>query len=199
MRSGSTIPQTLPPRVLEILQYRDLTHEHTLSDTALDDDRKTAAGGPSERLMSTPESRVTIPRIVVQTDDSVASDGSSFTVVDGPEGQRPTPADSGTNHRTSDARDNREAYGRGSSDARKVRDTGELGPQQLGQRGQQPGRPSRLTRAYDLPVLPSFKADRDPATLNLKPPGEERTPSVHSGMRKSECMVLICDHALWPT
>ena len=54
--SAPTTPQTdaaLSPRLLEILQYREPTHKRALSNTTLNDDRRTAVGDLPERPAST--------------------------------------------------------------------------------------------------------------------------------------------------
>ena len=151
------------------------------------------------------ESRLAIPKILVQADPSAASNRSSFTIVDGPENQRPIPPDLGTNRRasdtddrgTGDARNGRGASNsrnnRGDGDTRKSNDAKKRGSQQPGQLGQQPGRPPRLARthSHDPPEFSPEKTDPNPATLNPSPLGIEATPSRGSSIRKKGEQIIL--------
>ena len=110
------------------------------------------------------ESKTTIPEILVHTDDTVPSNGSSFTIVDGSEYHRPL-ADSGIN-----------------------RDSGEARPRR---QGQPPGGPQYLARACDRdPLTVSLLMScGDSAIPDLRP--SERAPSRSSSLkRKREHAIL---------
>lgn len=158
-----------------------------LTETTLQD-RTGPGNGPNhmDGTRGPPESKVTIPKILVHTDGIVPSNDSSFTIVNGSEYQRQVPADVGTGRLVDDV-NSREVgdarNGRGDGDTRKSNDASKPGSQQP---GQQPSRPPRLARTYshDLPAFSLPKADRDPAILDFRPLGIEQTPSRNSSVRK---------------
>jgi len=151
-----------------------------------------------------PQPSLSVPRIFVQKDPSSPSNRSSFTIIDGPENQRPIPADLETSRRAGDTNnrevgDARNGHGfsgsrnnRGDGDIRGSNDAKKRGSQQP---GQQPGRPLRLARMYshDPPAFSSEETDRDPAVPNLSPPGIEPTMSRTSSLGKKG------EHAIFMT
>jgi len=161
-----------------------------------------------KNTLDPPESTATTSS--TQTGDSIPSDTSSFTIVDGSEYQRhtiPTPPDARTDRRVRDVKksqgvddvrrvdDTRNDHGpayprsnRGEGGVREVRDAKKSGPQRPESPAQQTG-----TYGYDPPTLPSVKTDRNPAVLNIKP--VERTQTQGSGVeKKSKRTIPTCDH-----
>ena len=183
--------------------------ERTLHDlTSLDHGTKFVDG-----TWNQPESRLQIPKILVQTDPSAPSNGSSFTIVDSPEYRPPIQSDLGTsrraddtnNHGVDDTRNGRGASSsrnnRGDGDTKKSNDARKRGSQQPGQQGQQPGRSSRQARTYshDPPASSPEKTDRGLAILNLSPLGIEATPSRGSSIRrKGEPTILMVTSCALP-
>ena len=169
--------------------------------------------GPEESTLSPLESTAAVPRISIQADNSIPSDTSSLTAVDGSEPQHPMipdPVDARTSNGARDLRngqgvdgvrnsrrvdDTRSNHGapdsrssRGEGGLRKVSDARKPGPQRPEPPGQQ-----ICTCYHDPPALPSVKTGYDPATLNLKP--LEQTPSRSSSTRrKSKRTILTYDH-----
>jgi hypothetical protein len=146
---------------------------------------------PGESTMNPPESPViAVPRISIHADDSVPSEGSSFTVVDSPDSQRPAWADgTGTTRRargTSNSRGIGDARNdRGASDSRDSRgDSGMRGVGDASWRKAEPQYESPGQRTHtddrDHPALLSARTDR--ATLGLRP--IEQTPSRSSSIRR---------------
>ena len=204
VRQGSS-PSPFPDSATASTTGSESWHqtETTLHDRTSSDHRPKSVDGTRDP----PESRLPIPKIFVQTDPSAPSNGSSFTIVDIPEYQRPIPVDLGTsrragdtNHRgVGDARNGRgtssSRNNRGDGDTKKPNDARKRGSQQPGQQGQQPGRPPRLARtsSRDPPAFSSEKTDRGPAALNLSPLGIEPTPSRSSSIRRKGEQATLMD------
>lgn len=167
---------------------------HTTETTFQDPTNSNHSSEPADNRSDLPESRVAVPRISVQTDDSVPSDGPSFAVINSSEYQHPTPADLGTS---------RGASNMGSSSrvddariGRRIHDAKKPGPL-----GQQPSRHSRPARAHDHSPqpFPPLNAGRDPAAPDPKPRGEEPNPSRNSSLgRKGEPTVMTYDRVSRP-
>ena len=144
---------------------------------------------PGESTLNPPESPITIPRISIQADDSVPSDGSSFTVVDSSDYQHPAWADgAGTNRRARNSRGVDSARNdHGASDSRNsrgdssLRKASDASPRKAEPQHRSPGQRTRADD-YDPLALLSARSDRDPAALSLLP--IVQTPSRSSSIRK---------------
>jgi len=143
-----------------------------------------------ETTLNPSESPVAVPKISIQTGDSVPSNASSFTAVDSSEYQHLIPAGSTrTDRRTRGARNNDDAArnDHGASDSgNNLGDGGVRKVSDASSRRTEPqhGPPEQLARTYDRDRLapPSVKADRDPAALSPTQIGQ--TPSWSGSVRK---------------
>ena len=174
---------------------------HTTETTFYDPINSNNSSEPAKSTPIPSESKIAVPKISIQVDDSVPSGSLSSAITDGSDRPRPTLADSGAKRKAKDVRSSsgleneKDGNGRGDNDVRKISSIKKPGPT-----GQRPGRPPLPTRAseHGLQAFPSSKADRDPAIPDPKPLWRDPAPSRGSSLGgNGELIVTTYRSVLW--